>query len=36
VIYAPKDGVIENVLYSEGDTVERNSVLITYVKETKE
>jgi biotin carboxyl carrier protein len=36
VISAPKDGIIENVLYSEGATVERNSVLVTYIKETKE
>ncbi|XP_028405687.1 methylcrotonoyl-CoA carboxylase subunit alpha, mitochondrial-like [Dendronephthya gigantea] len=35
VISAPKDGIIEKVFYSEGDTVERNSVLISYQKETE-
>lgn len=33
VICAPKDGLVENVYYAVGDTVERNSVLISYLKE---
>ncbi|WP_395241918.1 acetyl-CoA carboxylase biotin carboxyl carrier protein subunit, partial [Salmonella sp. s51933] len=36
VIFVPKEGIIEEVLYSVGDTVERNSVLIIYKKETEE
>lgn len=36
VICAPKDGILEEVIYSVGDTVERNSVLTTYKNEIEE